>query len=62
MKPGETTEIAGYSIAFNGVSPRPGPNYQDQVGQFAVTRSGKPVTIIESSRLLYASYTAELDA
>src|SRR5690349_9605051 len=36
MHPGESTEIAGYTLAFRGVVPGRGPNYQEQVGLFTV--------------------------
>ena len=33
MKPGDSTEIAGYALAFRGVAPAQGPNYREQVGR-----------------------------
>ena len=42
LKVGERTEIAGYELTFRGVAPNQGPNYQEQVGLFAVTRGGSP--------------------
>jgi cytochrome c-type biogenesis protein CcmF len=50
LKPGQTVAIAGYDVAFRGVQPRPGPNYQDQVGMFDVARRGRAVTVLESAR------------
>ena len=44
MKPGDSTEIAGYELAFRGVAPAQGPNYREQVGVLAVTRGGAAVT------------------
>ena len=41
MRPGEVTEIAGYELAFRGVGPNRGPNYQEQVGLFSVSRAGR---------------------
>src|SRR5690349_7092867 len=38
MKPGETAEIAGYSLAFKGIENRQGPNYRERAGLFEVTR------------------------
>ena len=40
LKVGERTEIAGFELTFRGVAPNQGPNYQEQVGLFAVTRGG----------------------
>ena len=32
LKPGDTAEIAGYSLLFEGVAPHQGPNYRERVG------------------------------
>ena len=50
LKPGETADIAGYTLAFKGVAPRQGPNYRERVALFAVTRNGKPVTELMPSK------------
>jgi cytochrome c-type biogenesis protein CcmF len=53
MRPGEQATIAGYDIVFRGVAPRKGPNYQEQVGVFTVTRAGAPVTELLPSKRQY---------
>lgn len=53
MKPGTTTEIAGYTLAFEGARPEKGPNFSEQVGDFVVTRSGAPVTRLAPAKRLY---------
>ncbi len=53
VKPGQTMSVAGFDVAFKGVAPRKGPNYDETVGQFDITRGGKAVTQIESSKRLY---------
>ena len=53
MRAGDSTEIAGYVLTFRGVAPARGPNYQEQVGLFAVTSSGAPVTELSPSKRLY---------
>ena len=53
MKPGDSTEIAGYELTFRGVAPAQGPNYQEQVGLLAVTRAGAAVTELDPSKRLY---------
>jgi len=53
MHPGESTEIAGYQLTFRGAVPRQGPNYQEQLGLFAVTRAGSPVTELTPAKRLY---------
>jgi cytochrome c-type biogenesis protein CcmF len=50
LKPGETAEIAGYTLAFKGVAPRQGPNYRERVALFEVTRNGKAVTELAPSK------------
>ncbi len=53
MKPGEKIAVAGYDVTFAGVAPRSGPNYQETVGTFAVSRNGSPVTTIEGAKRMY---------
>jgi cytochrome c-type biogenesis protein CcmF len=55
MKAGDRAGIAGYELAFRGAAPSQGPNYQEQVGLFAVTRGGEPVTELNPSKRLYAT-------
>jgi cytochrome c-type biogenesis protein CcmF len=50
LKPGETADIAGYTLAFKGVAPRQGPNYQERVAVFTVARNGKAVTELMPSK------------
>ena len=52
-EPGDSTEIAGYELAFRGVAPAQGPNYQEQVGLLAVTRGGAAVTELSPAKRLY---------
>jgi cytochrome c-type biogenesis protein CcmF len=50
LKPGETADIAGYTVAFKGVAPRQGPNYRERVALFEVTRDGRAVTELAPSK------------
>ena len=50
LKPGETAEIAGYTLAFKGVAPHQGPNYRERVALFEVTRDGEAVTKLAPSK------------
>ena len=50
LKPGDSADIAGYTVAFKGVAPRQGPNYQERVAVFAVTRNGKTVAELLPSK------------
>jgi cytochrome c-type biogenesis protein CcmF len=40
LKPGETAEVAGYTLLFEGAAPASGPNYTEERARFAVTRGG----------------------
>jgi cytochrome c-type biogenesis protein CcmF len=55
MKPGQTTEIAGYTLAFKGLVAGRGSNYVEQSGQFDVTQAGSAVTTLLPSKRLYDS-------
>ena len=53
MKPGDRVTIAGYELQFKGVTDRQGPNYQEQVGLFGVSRSGSSVIELQPAKRLY---------
>jgi cytochrome c-type biogenesis protein CcmF len=53
MQPGETADIAGYEVLFEGAFPRTGPNYTETVARFGVSRGGAPLGTIESAKRLY---------
>ncbi len=53
LKPGQSVEIAGYTLTFNGAAPRQGPNYREEVGVFAVTRGGQQVVNLMPAKRLY---------
>jgi len=55
VKPGETAEIAGYSLLYKGSEARRGPNYTATVGRFEVTLAGRPVGTMESAKRLYTA-------
>ncbi len=50
LAPGQTLDIAGYQLLFEGVEPHQGPNYRARVGMFKVTRGGSPVTELTPSK------------
>ncbi|MEZ0279956.1 cytochrome c-type biogenesis CcmF C-terminal domain-containing protein, partial [Methyloceanibacter sp.] len=50
LKPGESAEIAGYSLLFEGVAPHQGPNYRERVGRFKVTRNDREVAELLPSK------------
>src|SRR5262249_34997983 len=54
MKPGDTTEIAGYSLTFKGIDDRLGPNYRERAGLFDVSRAGQYVTTLDPSKRAFS--------
>ena len=44
MRPGDTMEIAGYTLRFEGVRELEGPNYDAIRGTFEVSRDGARIT------------------
>ena len=53
VAPGQSLSIAGYDLTFRGAGPARGPNYQETIGQFIVTRSGRPVTTLAPSKRIF---------
>jgi cytochrome c-type biogenesis protein CcmF len=50
MLPGDSQEIAGYTLVFEGVVPGQGPNYSYERGQFAVLRDGAQIAVMEPEK------------
>jgi len=55
MEPGDTAEMAGYTIRFEGVKQVRGPNYRSSTGDFVVSREGNTVTTLRPEKRFYAS-------
>ena len=53
MRPGETAQIAGYSLTLEGIRDLRGPNYMAQRATFVVHRSGEFETTLEPERRTY---------
>ncbi|MGH8741385.1 MAG: heme lyase CcmF/NrfE family subunit, partial [Burkholderiales bacterium] len=53
IRAGETVELAGYAFRFDGVSRVAGPNYTAAQARIAVTRNGRPVTVMYPQRRVY---------
>lgn len=53
MRPGDTVTASGYEMTFNGVVPRQGPNFVEDVGHFTVRRDGRVVTEMAPSKRFY---------
>ncbi|KUO61790.1 MAG: cytochrome C biogenesis protein CcmF [Alphaproteobacteria bacterium BRH_c36] len=55
LKPGDTAEVAGYTLTFKGVAPHKGPNFREQLGTIEVMRDGTPITTLHPSKRIYDS-------
>jgi len=55
LNPGETTELAGYVIAFDSFEQIPGPNYLADTGMFTVTAPGGGTARLEAERRTYVA-------
>jgi len=55
LKPGETIAIRHYDFAFNGLTPREGPNYHELVAKFTVRRNGEVIGIMAPSKRVFSS-------
>jgi cytochrome c-type biogenesis protein CcmF len=53
MKPGQSVDIAGYTLTFKGVAPRRGPNYREEVAVLDVSRGGRMLVELNPSKRLY---------
>ena len=56
MKPGETVDVAGYTLRFEALNPHRGPNYTEDQGVFPVFEAdGDRIATIVSSKRLYTA-------
>ncbi|MBL8582429.1 MAG: heme lyase CcmF/NrfE family subunit [Rhizobiaceae bacterium] len=53
MKPGDTAEIAGYAIRFEGLEPMKGPNFTEERATFVLSRDGSPLGSMHASKRFY---------
>jgi cytochrome c-type biogenesis protein CcmF len=53
LRPGETVEVAGYSLLFEGVGRLQGPNYTAERARFTVTRGGEEVAVMFPEKRVY---------
>lgn len=63
MKPGETAELGGYSLRFDGVQPGVGPNFTEDRAHFTVSRGGVVFAEMSSAKRVFtASRTATTES
>ncbi|WP_193175889.1 heme lyase CcmF/NrfE family subunit [Oricola nitratireducens] len=55
MAPGDTTDLSGFSVLFEGMEPRQGPNYTENVATFQVSRDGKQIATINPAKRIYTA-------
>ncbi|MFK8016588.1 MAG: heme lyase CcmF/NrfE family subunit [Gammaproteobacteria bacterium] len=60
LSPGETMDIAGYTVRLDGVSAVSGPNYEAQRGTLTVTRNGKTVATLLPEKRRYRVQTSPM--
>ncbi|WAP67977.1 heme lyase CcmF/NrfE family subunit [Jiella pelagia] len=53
MAPGASADIAGYTLTFDRVEQRPGPNFEAQTGTFSVRQGGGELARIETSKRFF---------
>jgi cytochrome c-type biogenesis protein CcmF len=53
LRPGETVEIAGYDLRFEGVGRLDGPNYRAERARFAVSRDGEEIAVMFPEKRVY---------
>jgi len=53
LRPGESIEVAGYSLLFEGVGRLKGPNYTADRARFTVTRDGDEVAVMFPEKRVY---------
>jgi cytochrome c-type biogenesis protein CcmF len=47
---GQSAEVGGYTLRFEGVKPVEGPNFEGVGGTFAVSRRGRPVAVMSPQK------------
>ncbi|MFK0163660.1 heme lyase CcmF/NrfE family subunit [Rhizobium sp. NPDC090279] len=63
MKPGETAELGGYSLRFEGMQPGVGPNFTEERARFTVSRGGVAFAEMSSAKRVFtASRTATTES
>ncbi len=55
MKPGEQIEINGYMLAFKGVAPTRGPNFEEMTGTFELASGDRLVTTLLPAKRVYSA-------
>lgn len=60
LKPGESVELSGFHVTFEGVEDRRGPNFLSSVAKLTVREGGTVVATVEPSRRIYQARRMDL--
>jgi len=60
MALGETTELAGYQLRFEGLQANEESNHFKVVGRFSVSRNGAPPTLMQPTKKFYPQETSPI--
>jgi cytochrome c-type biogenesis protein CcmF len=55
VKEGDTIALSGYELTFEGLRPRPGPNYSAVVGRFTVREGGNTLGVMEPNKRTFSA-------
>ncbi|MCB9949270.1 MAG: heme lyase CcmF/NrfE family subunit [Rhodospirillaceae bacterium] len=53
LQPGDTTEIAGYGVTYDGVEEVDGPNYSAERAHMTIRRGGDTIAVMEPEKRFY---------
>lgn len=55
MRPGETQNVAGYQVVFDGTRQQTGSTYIEDVASFTLMKDGQAISVMEPSKRLYTA-------
>ncbi|HZT26061.1 MAG TPA: heme lyase CcmF/NrfE family subunit [Pseudolabrys sp.] len=55
LKPSQTVSLSGYTLTFEGLAQRPGPNYTAEVARFTVRQGENVIGIMQPSKRNFAA-------
>lgn len=55
MRPGAVETIGGYTVRLDGITPRTGPNFREDVARFTVGRGGDAIGEVETMKRIYTT-------
>jgi cytochrome c-type biogenesis protein CcmF len=55
MRPGDSTNVAGYQFRLDAVTQGRGANYSSVQGSFTVTKDGRPIAVLDPEKRQYTA-------